>query len=103
MKCIDFHVHPFRDAAHNLCMYPGTYDITIKESKKQLEAAGISHICGSVLHRDHKKDSFQDIKDLNREALDIWEILGDFYTPGFHIHPGYVKESCDEIEYILNP
>lgn len=100
-KILDFHVHPFADSEHNLCMYPGTFHPDPAGMKKQLEAAGITHICGSVLQRNHPQDAgFEAIRALNREALALRDILGDFYTPGFHIHPFYVKESCEEIEFM---
>lgn len=97
---IDFHVHPFRRREDNLNMYPGMYDLDAAEMKKQLMTAGITHVCGSVLNRDYQPDGFDSLRKLNREALELKDILGDFYTPGFHIHPAFVKESCEEIEFM---
>ena len=31
-------------------------------------------------------------------ALKLQEMYGDFYIPGFAVHPSFVKESCEEIE-----
>ena len=94
---VDFHVHPFRDAAHCLNFYPERQDFS--NPRRELEEAGISRICGSVLQWE-KPQSFSDLRALNREALALREILGDFYTPGFHIHPAYPRESCEEVEFM---
>ena len=68
--------------------------------KRQLTDAGITHICGSVLNLGYQPDGFESLKALNREALRLREVLGEYYTPGFHIHPAFVRESCDEIEFM---
>ena len=97
---IDFHIHPFRTSENNLCMYPRGQTLTVEQAKRQLLAAGIGHVCGSVLRRNHAPESFDDLRQLNREALALAGQLDGFYTPGFHIHPGYEKESLDEIEFM---
>lgn len=96
---IDFHVHTFRARENDLCMYPCGPCLTAEQMKRQLRAAGIDHICGSVLSRDNTAD-FDALRRLNREALELARVLDGFYTPGFHIHPGYVRESLEEIEYM---
>lgn len=96
---LDFHAHPFRDAAHCLNFYPERSGFTPAGMRRELEQAGITHICGSVLQWEAPK-AFSDLRALNREALTLRELLGDFYTPGFHIHPAYVKESCEEVEFM---
>lgn len=97
---IDFHVHPFESSTYNLNMYPGTYDLDVNEMKRQLAEAGITHICGSVLSREPLQEGFCGLRELNREALRLREELGEFYTPGFHVHPAYVRESCEEIAFM---
>lgn len=103
-RVIDFHVHPFRETSYNLNLYPGTYEPDLEGMKGQLVEAGITHICGSVLKREQDRESsragFEGLRELNREALRLRELLGDFYTPGFHVHPAYVRESCDEIVFM---
>lgn len=94
---IDFHVHPFRNAPNCLNFYPERQDFN--GMRRELEEAGITHICGSVLQWG-KPQSFSDLRALNREALALREALGDFYTPGFHIHPAYPRESCQEVEFM---
>ena len=96
---LDFHVHPFRDASHCLNFYPERSDFTPAGMQLELEKAGITHICGSVLQMKAPK-AFSDLRALNREALALRELLGDFYNPGFHIHPAYVRESCEEVEFM---
>ena len=97
---VDFHVHPFDNMDYSLNMYPDVYPLDGEGMEKQLQAAGITHICGSVLSTKYKVQNFEDLRKLNREALRLKEKFGDFYTPGFHIHPAYVKESCEEIEFM---
>ena len=96
---LDFHVHPFRDGAHCLNFYPERTDFTPAGMRRELEEAGITHICGSVLQMKAPGD-FSDLRELNREALALRELLGGFYTPGFHIHPAYARESCEEVEFM---
>lgn len=98
MNIIDFHVHPFRSKAYHMGMFPGIYQTDRETMIRQLKDAGITHICGSVLSKQYKYEGFESLRRLNDEALALREELGSFYTPGFHIHPAYVKESCDEIE-----
>ncbi len=99
---IDFHVHPYLTEEENLCMYREDFSLTAQEAVLDIKNAGISHICGSVLCKQkfepHK--GCEHLRELNREALKIRELYPDFYTPGFHIHPGYIKESLEEIEYM---
>ncbi len=95
MKIIDFHTHPFITPENNSCFYKDT--VTSDNFKKILESAGIGHICGSVIY---KTQSFNEIKRLNREALEIKAMWGDFYTPGIHIHPRYVRESIEELDFM---
>lgn len=90
-------MHPFSDAAHCLNFYPERSGFTPADLRRELEQAGITHICGSVLQWK-APESFGDLQELNRLALELRQTLGEFYTPGFHIHPAYVLESCREIE-----
>ena len=99
-KIIDFHVHPFDKPKYNLNMYPESYEADASILKRQLTDAGITHICGSVLDIEYRPDGFESLKGLNREALRLREVMGEYYTPGFHIHPTFVRESCDEIEFM---
>ena len=95
-EIIDFHIHPFIKSENNMCVYENTVGST-EDIKKDLTRAGISRACGSVIHRI-QSDGFDEIKELNDEALLIKEQLGSFYIPGIHIHPKFVKESCEELK-----
>ncbi len=91
---IDFHTHPYLDPSQNLCMYDHAVPLNPIEMKKQLQDFGITRICGCVLRRDKTFD----LRGLNDAALRLRDILGEFYVPGFHIHPGYIEQSVAEIE-----
>ena len=70
-----------------------------------LRACGISAICGSVIQVEDKNDyanAFEKVKSANRTALALAERMGGYYIPGFHIHPDFVEESLDEIEFMAN-
>ncbi len=95
MKIIDFHTHPFISAENNSCFYENT--VTGDNFMKIIKNAGIDHICGSVIY---KTEDFEGIKRLNREALEIKAKWGGFYTPGIHIHPHYVRESIEELDFM---
>ena len=98
-EIIDFHTHPFLSDATNICNHkdhiPKDTDYTL-ELMKEL---GVSRICGSVAFVGEYGDTWWDkIRRNNDEALKLQEIYGDFYVPGFHIHPAFVKESLEEVE-----
>lgn len=99
MKIIDFHTHPYLTADEFFCFYPEGFDPSPSQAKADLELAGIGHICGSVIRprRYQPEDGFAYFKDLNRRAMSLKKELGEFYTPGIHVHPDFVRESCEEI------
>lgn len=101
-KIIDFHVHPYLMQDDNLCQYKEHFQLTSEEAKADLHKAGIGKICGSVINRDKTKaeQGFAPIKALNDKALAVKEVYGDFYEPGFHVHPGFVKESLETVEWM---
>lgn len=69
---------------------------------KIMKELGVSRICGSVIGHNEILDNGGSVWDViracNDEALKLRDIYGDFYIPGFHVHPDYVKKSCEEIE-----
>lgn len=101
-KIIDFHVHPFYEKSELTCFYAYSFSYDSDFFKRDLEEAGISAVCGSVISFDGIKetDGFEPFRQLNRHALKMKELWGEFYIPGVHVHPKYVKESCDELEYM---
>lgn len=101
-KIIDFHTHPYMLQQENLCHYGDDFKLSCEEAKIDLERAGITMICGSVLNRKGYIPmlGFQQIKELNDRALELKSVYGNFYEPGFHIHPAYVEESLQVIEFM---
>jgi len=97
-EVIDFHSHPHYDF-HNF--EHGT-TITLERFRDDLLACGISRACGSVIYKsildDGPEKDLENMRDMNRLALEARDVLGDFYIPGIHVHPEHVKESCEEIE-----
>ncbi|MBR5869782.1 MAG: amidohydrolase [Clostridia bacterium] len=96
-KIIDFHVHPrydFHLTNHGV-------DITNDRFRDDLQANGITAACGSVIFASMQGQPLSMyesvIKDANRAAFSCREQWGDFYYPGIHIHPAFVKTSCEEI------
>ena len=102
-EIIDFHTHPFTDDATNICSHKEYCNMSAENTVTYLQGMGISKICGSVICRnlpDHApyKNPWEMIVDSNNRALALREQYGEFYIPGFHVHPEYVEESCEEIE-----
>ena len=103
MDIIDFHTHPYLTQEENACMYREGFSLEPEEAKEDLLQAGIGRICGSVIRPRNKFDrrlGFSQIQELNDSALRLKERLGSFYIPGFHIHPAFVKESLETIEWM---
>ena len=95
-EIIDFHTHPFSGPGSNICAYK---DGGTEEFVPYLKALGISGICGSVICRDLPDATpWESITESNRIALELHRQYPDFFIPGFHVHPDYVRESCQEIE-----
>lgn len=99
-EIIDFHTHPFFDPCQNICAHKEFCDMSAEHTKRDMNALGISKICGSVLRDFGVKTPrcWDDLHQANEDALTLAAMYGDFYVPGFHVHPDYVKESCAEIE-----
>ncbi len=97
-EIIDFHTHPFINRDENICNHIDNCDMSVENTKRDMLSIGISKICGCVVSMSHQVKSFDDVRYFNDQALKLREIYGDFYYPGFHVHPAYVKESLEEIE-----
>lgn len=98
IEIIDFHTHPFDQTEYNICSHKAYIDMTPGFTESYLREIGIRQICGSVIGK--RKDNIQwaDIQILNNKSLELASLYNGFYVPGFHVHPGFVKESCEEIE-----
>lgn len=101
-EIIDFHTHPFVDDNSNICVYKESFKMKSSDMKPYLNSCGISHIAGSVLHKDADSfgSTFERLIASNRDALRLSEELCGFYSPGFHIHPDHVDESIEEIRFM---
>lgn len=102
-EIIDFHTHPFTENANNICSHIANCDMSVENTRKTFGELGVSKIVGSVLCRrghgvDKDMTEWDAVKASNDKALELREVYGDFYIPGFHVHPGFVRESCEEIE-----
>lgn len=102
MEIIDFHTHPYLSEQQNVAMFSDQFYLTPEEAREDLQKAGINRICGSVIQRTpfDMTRGFAQIRELNEKALAAKEFYGDFYIPGLHIHPAYVKESLETIEWM---
>lgn len=95
-EIIDFHVHPFLCDEENLCFYKNTVNCDILRDMKE---EGVSLFCGSVING--RGDDFERIKRANALAFEMREAFGEFYVPGIHINPNFIKESIEEAELYL--
>ena len=100
-EIIDFHTHPFDEERYNLNSHKEYLKLDKEKNYRLLRNLGVTKICGCVLTFDPLAEG-ETLWDrtllLNRKALQLKAEYGDFYVPGFHIHPSYVRESCEEIE-----
>lgn len=94
-QIIDFHTHPFLRAADSACMYKEGCPADWLQAGEYLRQLGVQTICGSVVGPG---ESWAQIARLNEQALQLREHYGEFYVPGFHIHPDYIEDSLAEIE-----
>ena len=87
MQIIDAHVHPFEVVSQRSGRYSeGVTDMEV--FKEDLERAGITHCCGSVISRVDGS-SWEAIHALNEAALRLRKAYEGFYTPGIHVHPAF--------------
>ena len=102
MEIIDFHTHPFDRDAVNICSHIANCNMSVENTRELYRKLGVSRICGSVIIRGEfrPKDmtNWEVTKMNNNTALALREVYGDFYIPGFHVHPENVVGSCEEIE-----
>jgi predicted TIM-barrel fold metal-dependent hydrolase len=95
-EIIDFHMHPFLTMDENSA---NVYNPVggFEEILPDMDRAGIGLFVGSVIRRG-LGSNWEDIMQLNDHALEIQHRLPGKYIPGFHIHPAFPRESCEEIE-----
>ena len=101
-EVIDFHTHPFIKKENNLCQHYLDYKMDMGQAKEMMQCLGVKHICGSVLSRgrplEENETWWKRICKFNAEAIKLKDELGDFYYPGFLVHPSYLDESIAVID-----
>lgn len=100
-EIIDFHTHPFTCHENNICSYSEHCNMTVDTTFELMKLHNVSKFCGSVICMQNKfglENAWEAIKLSNNTALSLAKKYDGQYIPGFHIHPNYIKESCEEIE-----
>ncbi len=97
-EIIDFHTHPFIKEKNNICAYKDVVKMSADSTLTLCKKLGVLKICGSVVDCNEADDIWGKVRECNDEALKLKEIYGDFYIPGFHIHPDFVQQSITEID-----
>ncbi|MBR5252677.1 MAG: amidohydrolase [Clostridia bacterium] len=100
-EIIDFHTHPFLGPEQSICAHADHCTLTTDGIEPYFRSLGISKICGSVVYSlayPRSYETWEPLHRLNESALELQAKLGDFYVPGFHVHPYFYEESCKEIE-----
>lgn len=100
-EIIDFHTHPFKLRSQNICNHIDNCNMSVESTKELFAKLGIDRICGSVLTTGETAKGMTPAEVMrfnNDTALELREIYGDFYIPGFHISKLCPKESLAEIE-----
>lgn len=97
-RIIDFHTHPFLGDSSNICAHKEIVKMGWEDILPTFTALGVEKICGSVILKAPELPLWERIVACNDMALQLREKLGEFYYPGFHIHPDYIPESVREIQ-----
>lgn len=92
---IDCHIHPAFDEATDSNWFGSAG--SLQKQKETLQRAGVTRACGGLIRRLNEP-TFDDIRQLNDQALKVRDQLPDFYIPGIQVHPHFPEESCREIE-----
>lgn len=95
-EIIDFHTHPYSDINESIKRYKCNEDYRIGFIIDEMNRAGITRFCGSVINRSGK-DNLENMRLSNEHALDLAAASNGSYLPGIHIHPDYIEESIEEI------
>ncbi len=100
-EIIDFHTHPFLGKESNICRHTDFCKMNVEETLKIMDELNVSHFCGSVTRSgglESDESILAKMYQNNQDALELQRIYKGRYIPGFHVHPQFVKESCEEIE-----
>ena len=99
IEIIDFHTHPFIDEQDNICAHRAFCGMNAENTLKTFQKMGVSKFCGSVIsyYKGENDTMWDKLRRNNDSALQLRELYGDTYIPGFHVHPDYIDESIAEI------
>ncbi|MBQ7912453.1 MAG: amidohydrolase [Clostridia bacterium] len=100
-EIIDFHTHPFLESTFDISSHKEYLKLQKEDTLRLLKNLGVVKICGSVLCLEkigQEENAWETVQTFNQKALEARDYYGDFYEVGFHVHPNYVKESCEEME-----
>jgi len=95
LDIVDCHIHPFISAAANTSWFPGVD--TPADFVAEMRRAGITQCCGSVVYL-RNVETFDEVRAMNDEALEMQRRFPDFFLPGIQVHAGFPDESCQEVE-----
>lgn len=95
---IDFHTHPFLTDSANICAHKDIIKMRWEDMRPMFAALGVERIAGSVIQKAPELSPLENILACNDMALELRQRLGDFYYPGFHIHPSFIPESVQQIQ-----
>lgn len=101
-EIIDAHIHPaslYQYLENN--NYPGETpdDVFVNV----LKSTGISRAAGSVICRYPKEEfTWEKVHNFNLKALEGRDRTDGFLIPGICVHPWFVKESLEEIDYMYH-
>ncbi len=98
-EVIDFHTHPFLEKNERIGAYVSSVDLCTQDFFEDMEKSGVTLALGSVI--GPKVNCFEDLHRLNLHALKLRDEYSGKYIPGIHVHPGYVKESLQEVEFAI--
>ena len=96
-RIFDFHTHPFVNDAGNLCAHRDVIPMSREDIRPLFDRLGVGRIAGSVLLWDRSQPIWENLAACNNIALELREYFGEFYYPGFHIHPDHPAESLAEL------
>lgn len=99
-EVIDFHTHPFDRKEDNICSHKEYLSMSFDKTVKDMRKMGVSCICGSVIRRIPQEHTltWEDLHAVNETAAELADRERGFFVPGFHVHPGFLRESLEEIE-----
>ena len=92
-EIIDFHTHPYYELCDNISQHKEYFTYKNTDFPLELSAIGITKFAGTVLKKD---EGLSSMIRANDEALELRQMYGDAYIPGFTVDARYPEESIKE-------